>query len=85
MMKTLPIKDATKFYRQEIIDIAKNILIRTYHLENGFGFRFISFKDGSLYDPMCDSDNFNWVYGPIKHSNEVRNAAFNLYMVLNQK
>jgi len=79
------IQDASDFYSQEIIDVAKNILIRTYHLEGGFGFRFVSFKEGYLYDPIECTSNFNWVYGPLKRLDDVRDRAFDLYTLVNQK
>lgn len=84
-MKTFPIKDSANFFRQEILDITKNIFIRIYHLENGYGFRFVTFKEGVTYDPISDSDNLNWVYGPIKRPGELRSEAFDLYRTLNQK
>lgn len=80
-MKSIKLKPNQPSYSQETIDLKRNVSIRFYHLEEGFGFRFVSYRDGKEYDPMKDSA-FSWMWGPIDSLEGARLKAIEFYRTL---
>ena len=83
-MRSLKIKDSDKLFSQEVLDLTQNIMLRLYKLDNGYGFRFITYQKGKEVDPLNNSE-LTWVYGPIKKIDEVKVTAIQYYLTLIQK